>query len=184
VTLDNIRSEDYDNYISPFLRNGLIVDTCVLYELIDGLIKTRIGKKKLDRLSDFEQITAVFDLIHVTQQWHKLYVTPHILTEICTHLENKYNGRQDYKKIIEEVFPLLEGMSEYHVKKEDFCKQIDKDQPVIQSGDISIYVTADDFSAKKEKVAILTKDGGIKKRMKDLPYVLVMDYQAIAYNLV
>lgn len=120
----------------------------------------------------------------MTQHFNKLYVTPHILTETCRHLEINYNNRLDYKNIVEEVFPILEGMSEYSVSKNDFCKQIDKEKPIIESGDISIFVTADDFTNKKEKIAILTKDGRIKDKYKLLPYVLVMDYRTIAYNMV
>ncbi|MFZ2205353.1 MAG: hypothetical protein WAV23_02065 [Minisyncoccia bacterium] len=184
MTLDNIRLEDYGITIEPFLRNGIIIDTCVLYELINGLVETRISKKKLDILSEFEQINVVFDLLHVTQHLNKLYVTPHILTETCRHLEVNYNNRLDYKDIVEEVFPILEGMSEYSVSKIDFCKQIDKAKPIIESGDISIFVMADDFTDKKKKIAILTKDERIKDKYKLLPYVLVMDYRTIAYNMV
>lgn len=184
MTLDNVRSEDYSTYIEPFLRNGIIIDTCVLYEIIDGLVETRIRKNKLGILSEFEQINIVFDLLHVTQQFNKLYVTPHILTETCRHLENNYNKHNNYKEIVEEIFPILEGMKEYSVSKDDFFKQIDKINPIIESGDISIFVTADDFTTKREKIAILTKDERIKDKYKTFPYVLVMDYRNIAYNMV
>lgn len=184
MTLDNVRSEDYSTYIEPFLRNGIIIDTCVLYEIIDGLVETRIRKNKLDILSEFEQINVVFDLLHVTQQFNKLYVTPHILTETCRHLENNYNKNNRYREIVEEVFPILEGMKEYGVSKDDFCKQIDKNNPIIESGDISIFVTADNFTSRKEKITILTKDQRIKEKYKTLPYILVMDYRNIAYNMV
>lgn len=65
MTLDNVRLEDYSTTIEPFLRNGIIVDTCVLYELINGLVETRISRKKLDILSEFGQINMLY-LIYYT----------------------------------------------------------------------------------------------------------------------
>jgi len=184
MTLDNVRTQDYETFIAPFLVNGVILDSCVLYELIDGLVKTRISKKKLDPLSEFEQINVVFDLLHLTSKWNKLYITPHILTETCRYLETTYNFRHDYAKIVEEVFPIFENTSEYPVSKDNFCKKIDPQQPIIEAGDISIFVTADNFTNRKEKIAVLTKDSRIRNKYKNLSYVLVMDYRTIAYNVV
>lgn len=184
MTLDNIRLENYQTFILPFLKNGIVVDTCVVREFIHGFIETRIARKRLDPLSEFEQINVVFDLLHVTQKWSRLYVTPHVLTEICRYLENTFNGRKDYKEVVHEIFPILEGMSEYAVSKIDFCKQIDQSKPVIEAGDISIFVTTEDFINKREKIAILTKDGRIRDRYESTPNVLVMDYRTIAYNMV
>lgn len=184
MTLDNVRTQDYETFIAPFLRNGVILDSCVLYELINGIVEKRISKKELDPLSDFEQINVVFDLLHLASRRNKLYITPHILTETCRYLEITYNRRRDYVKIVNEVFPMLENMSEYPVSKDDFCKQIDRQRPIIEAGDISIFVTADNFMGKKEKIAILTKDGGIRNKYKDLPYVLIIDYKTITYNMV
>lgn len=184
MTLDNIRSEDYSTSVAPYLVNGVIIDTCVIYEIIDGLISTRISGKKLDQHSDFEQINAVFDLLHLTQNWTRLYVTPHILTEACRHLENTYNKRQDYKKVVSEIFPMLEGMGEHVVSKSDFCRQVDMNKPIIESGDISIFVTVDDYISNNRNIAILTKDGRIRGKYKDIPHVMVIDYRSIALNLI
>jgi hypothetical protein len=184
VTLDNVRTQEYGTFIVPFLRNGVMLDSCVLYELIDGLVKTRIGRQKLDRLSEFEMINAVLDVLNLTSHWNRMYVTPHILTETSRYLETTYNPRQDYKRVVDEIFPILEGTSEYPVSKKDFCKQIDRERPIIEAGDISIFVTADDFADRGEKIAILTKDGRIRDKYENLPQVLVMDYRTIAYNLV
>ncbi|OGF62753.1 hypothetical protein A2662_00100 [Candidatus Giovannonibacteria bacterium RIFCSPHIGHO2_01_FULL_45_33] len=183
VTLDNINIQDYSSFIFPFLRNGIVLDSTVLYELIDGIIRTRIGGESLDNSTDFQQINAVLDLLHLNQNTKKLYVTPHILTETCRYLQT-FNYRKDYQTVVKEIFPLIEGMSEYPVSKEPFLKQIDQNKPVIEAGDLSIYVTADNFTNDKQKIAVLTKDGGIKNKLKDLPYVLVIDYRTIAYNLI
>lgn len=135
-------------------------------------------------MSEFEQINSVFDLLHITKNWNKLFVTPHILTEACRHLENTYNKRKDYKRVVGEIFPLLEEMGEHHVSKLDFCKQINLDKPIIESGDISIFVTADNFISTSRNISIITKDQRIKNKYKDTPHVMVIDYRAIAYNLV
>lgn len=184
MILDNIRSEDYSTFIEPFLSNGVIVDTCILYEIINGLVETRIHKKKLGILSEFEQINIIFDLLHLNKNPSKLFITPHILTETCRHLEVQYNKNLKYKEIVSEFLPIIENMSEYSVSKIDFCKQIDKTEPIIESGDISIFVTADDFTLKREKITILTKDRRIRDKYSKFPYVLVIYYPSIIYNLV
>lgn len=183
MILYNINVVDYEKTIVPFLKNGVILDSCVLYELFDGLIKTRISKIKLDLLSEFEQINTTFDLFHL-KELQKLYITPHILTEICNHIENKYNKYQNYKEIIAEIFPILKDIGEFNVSKYNFLQRVNSKQPILQAGDISIFVIADDFANQKEKIAILTKDKRIKDKYEKLPYVLIMDYRSIAYNMI
>ena len=48
----DISIHDYNKDIIPFIKNGIIVDTSVILIIIDGLVSTRITKKKLDELSD------------------------------------------------------------------------------------------------------------------------------------
>lgn len=73
-------------------------------------------------------------------------------------------------------------MNEKIVCKDDFLKQIDEKKPIIEAGDISIFVTANDFIAKKEKIAILVEDRRIKEKYEYHPHVMIMDYRSVCLN--
>ena len=53
---------------------------------------------------------------------------------------------------------------------------------MIEAGDISIFVTADDFIARKEKISILVDDYRIKDRYESHPHVMIMDYKSVILN--
>ncbi len=182
MVLDNLLEESYDLRVAPFLRNGIVIDSCVIFELLDGIVATRFSSKILDELSDYQQILMVLEAIKANNNWGRFYVTPHILTETLRHLKDTCRKRLDYKEIVKEVMPIFRDMGEFSVAKSDFLELIDENNPIIEAGDISIFVTAEDFAERKEKVAILTKDGGIKARYTFEPHVLVMDYKTIALN--
>lgn len=174
----DIRSvKDFTRDVSPYLRNGILIDTSVFKEIIDGIVVTRFEKKKSSQL---EMITEFLDLIKMTNKWSKFVVTPHILTEICKHFHNDHSHRGDYKTIVEIVIPMLSAMKEDEVKKDRILNYIDFKSPVIEIGDISIFIVADDFVEKKEKVAILSKDDGFSTKYKYNKDVMIMDYR---YNI-
>ena len=64
----------------------------------------------------------------------------------------------------------------------DFLKKINGKNPVIEAGDISIYVLADNFTFSDEKIALLADDTGITNRYICHPRVLVLDYQSVILN--
>ena len=77
----------------------------------------------------------------------------------------------------------MENMKENLVCKDDFMKRIDKEKPVIEAGDISIFITTDTFTNRKEKIAILTGDSRLNRKYQDNPSVMVMDYQTVILNM-
>lgn len=178
----DISLHKYDKDIIPFIKNGIIIDTSVIKIIIDGLVSTRISKKKLDELSDYKKLLDFLDLIKVNNKWNKFFITPHILTEVCTHLRNKYNKWENYNKIIEEVLPLLKDMKERLVNKTDIITRIDFKNPIVEVGDISIFVVADNFVTTLSKVAILAKDDELNKKYQYSTKVMVMDYESIVLN--
>ena len=178
----DINQHDYEKDIIPFIKNGIIVDTSVIDIFIDGLIEVRFTKKKLEVLPEYKTLLAFFDLIKITNRFEKFYITPHILTEVCTHFRNKYNKRQDYTAIVEEVLPILKMMQEKMVTKERIFERIDFTRPVIEIGDISIFVVAEAFLASGKKVALLAKDRNLNKTYENHQDVMVMDYQSIILN--
>lgn len=167
---------DYDKEIAPFLKNGVIIDTSVFLNVIDGLVCTKISNK---RSLEFEKILKFLDALNLTGKWDKFFITPHILTEVCTHLRNDYNSRKD---VISEIMPLMKSMGEKPVSKDDFIKHIDLENPIVEAGDISIFVTTNDFTEKKEKVAFLSNDRRLNGKYKDHPHIMVMDYQSAILN--
>lgn len=181
--LADIQRLDYDKDIAPFIKNGVIIDTSVIKKIIDGLITTNISKKES---AELEQILSFLDLIKLSTKWEKFFVTPHILTEVCRHFRDDYEKQwgKDFYKAAKIAVPLLKAMSEMGVCKEDFFNKIDDKNPVIEAGDISIFVIADDFIAKKEKIAILVDDRRIREKYEYDNNIMIMDYQSIMLNVV
>lgn len=172
---------DYIKDILPFIENGIIIDTCVVKEIIDGVISLRISKKKS---SELDKIESFFDLIKLNGKWNKFYVTPHILTEVCRHIRDKYYTWKDHKAIIDEIMPILKDMGDRPVSKKEFLGVIENNKNLaIEAGDISIFVTADDFMNKKERIAILSNDSGIHDKYKFHPHVMIMDYNSVIQNM-
>lgn len=174
---------NYDKDIIPFTKNGIIIDTSIIKILIDGIVATGVSKKSLDELPEYKNLLDFLALIKVSNKWEKLFVTPHILSEVCRHFRDDYSDYKNYKEIVGEIFPLLKIMEEHMVSKENIIKHIDYDNPVIEIGDISIFAAAQNFISDKKKTAILAKDKRINDKYKDSSYVMVMDYQAIMLNL-
>lgn len=180
LTLSEIR--DYDSDIAPFLQNGVLIDTSVLYEILEGIVLTRISKKASP---EFDDILKFIDFLKLSNKWNKFFVTPHILTEICTHLRNNYEKqmKDSYCQIVGEIIPILKEMSEFsRITKNEILEYIDLKVPVVEVGDISIFLAANDFIQNKKYVAILVKDAGIAWKYIDHPHVLVMDYRSVILN--
>lgn len=180
--LDISSVHDYDKDIIPFIKNGIIIDTSVVKIIIDGLVSTRICRKKLEDLPDYEKLLNFFDYIKVNNEWDKFLITPHILTEVCTHLRNDYSRWNNYKRIIEEVLPILKSVEEKSVAKNDIMNCVDLKNPIIEIGDISIFMVADNFLNTVKRIAILAKDRELNRRYQDSPNVMVMDYESIMLN--
>ncbi len=177
--LDLTSSQDYDKEIAPFLKNGVIIDTTVLWEIIEGLISVRITKRPH---TEYEKILRFLDRIKIGNKWEKFFITPYILTEVAHRLRNAYRLRDDYKNIVKEIMPILGAFGEFNASKNDFIKSIDFRNPIIEAGDISIFIIADDFWDKKWKFAILCSDSGLNKKYQDNTRIMVMDYQSAILN--
>lgn len=175
----DLEQHQYDTDIIPFIRNGIIIDTSVLDILISGIIDSRIGNKKS---LEFQRILDFLDLMKVNNRWEKFFITPHILTEVCNHFRNRYCKRNDYKRIVEEVMPIIETMQESIVRKNRITQLIDFKNPVIEIGDMSIFVTTNDFINSGKKIAILSNDRIMNNKYQDHKKVMIMDYQSVILN--
>jgi len=175
----NLEQHQYDTDIVPFIRNGIIIDTSVLDILINGIVDSRIGNKQS---LEFQQILDFLDLMKVNNRWDKFFITPYILTEVCNHFRNRYSKWDDYKKIVGEIIPIIETMQENIVPKDKITQLIDFKNPVIEIGDMSIFVTTDDFINSGKRVAILSNDRIMNSKYQDHKRVMIMDYQSVILN--
>jgi len=174
--------ENTEINITPFFKNGVIIDTSVVDILIDGLIASRICKKANFDSFEFELLLGFFDLIKIQNQWSKFIITPHILTEVCTHFRNKYSKYENFRDIVRQIMPLLKDMIEKQVEKSAIFNRVDANNPIIEVGDISIFVIANEMIDTHDKVAILANDQGINNRYMDDHRVLVLDFKNIMLN--
>lgn len=171
---------DYDKDVWPFLKNGIIIDTSVFKIIVDGLVDVRISKKQS---SELDTLLLFFDILKFKDKWNKFFITPHILTEVCAHLRNDHSKNHKYNEIVGEVIPIIKEMDEKIVYKEEILKLIDENNPVVELGDISIFVIADEFASRDEKIAILVKDRGINRRYENSQKVMLLDYVNIMNNM-
>jgi hypothetical protein len=165
--------------ITPFTSRGVIIDTSVAWEIVQGLVSARISKKRYEEL---EKILRFLEFIKLYQRWDKFVITPHVLAEVCNLFRDQYSKWTNYGEITKEVMPMIEHMRDCTVSKKEIFEHIDYDKPIIEIGDISIWVMADGCVQRKDKIAILSVDNRLNKRYEDNPRVLVMNYRNIVLN--
>lgn len=169
---------DYDKHIHPFTKNGVFIDTSVLLIFIDGFIETRYSKRVN---SDFNTLEKFLDLIKMRGHWKKFLITPHVLTETLSHINVGHNRQPRYKEIVAELFPVLNEMCEKMVEKSHMLESVDFDNPVLEAGDISIYIGTKDCTDSSQKTSILCQDWEISGKYKNDPSVMVWDFHSIKY---
>lgn len=171
-------TQEYDKKIAPFLRNGVIIDTSVILEIMRGVVSTHRNTVDTGWKAEYEKIINLLELIKINNNWKKFFLTPHIMTETCSHINTDYNNDMDFKDIVKQIMSIVEKAQERAVCKEDFMGCINyQNGMVLESGDLSIYAVADSFVKEKKKVAILTIDDGFSTRYYESPYVMVIDYR-------
>lgn len=162
-------------YFGQFTKNGIIIDTSVIRILIDGTISSQFSKKPTQ---DFEHLMAFLDLIKMKNSWSRFFITPHILTETCHYFREAYLRKSNIKEILKLVIPIMEAMTESDcVKKNNVLHSIDFIKPVIELGDISICLMADDFVKNNKKISFLSIDGGLNGKYAADNNVLAMDFR-------
>jgi len=172
----NLQEPDYDRDIAPYVRNGIIIDTSVFKIIVDGIIATRFTKKDSP---EFKYVISFLELIKANNKWDKFFITPHVLTEVCTHVRHDFNKWTNYKEIVEEIFPMLDSMGEFKPNKDEILAYIDLKQPLVEIGDISIFAVTDNFVRQSQKTAILAIDEGLNARYLDNKDVLILDYRQV-----
>ena len=79
--------------------------------------------------------------------------------------------------------PVLQRMRERNIEKDKILSYVNYSRPVIEMGDISIFVATDDSSNSNEKIAVLSADRLMIYEFVDNPLVLGINYKNIMINL-
>ena len=177
-------TDEHPNFIKilPYIKNGIVIDTSVMKIYIDGFISSKFS----DRYApEYEQLISLFEFIHIIKKgdgeeynWNKFLITPHIFTEICSHINKDYRKRYNYNKIIETMVPILKEIKENQIDKDKILDYIDIKNPIIEIGDISIFLTIKNYEDSNEKIAVLEKDGRFLEKYGDSnnKKVMVIDF--------
>ena len=170
-----------DKKIWSFTRNGVIIDTSILLEFINGMIKRQRGSGVVGgEMAEYQKIVNLLELTRLNDNWDKFYLTPHIMTETCSRVNVEHNRDVDFEDIAKQIMSIVDKSEEKMVCKKDFLGCIVyRSGMKLEPGDISIYAVADQFQKDKKKVAILTKDWGFTNRYAKSPYVMVIDHTQI-----
>jgi hypothetical protein len=134
----------------------------------------------VSEIAEYEKIVNLLELTRLNDNWDKFFLTPHIMTETCSHINAEHNRDVDFEDIVRKIMSIIEKSEEKLVCKKDFMGCIVyRSGMKLEPGDISIYAVVDEFIKEKKKIAILTKDAGFTTRYAVSPYVMVIDHTQI-----
>lgn len=185
VLLDLLQEHNEYSKILPHMRNGIIIDTSVMRIFLDGFILTHFSGKQEPQ---YEKLITLFHKLKIITggtedkyNWSKFIITPHILTEICRHIKEKYKGHNNHNKIIESIIPILKEINEKDVTKNKILQYVNIKNPIIHIGDISIFLVLEEYSNNSQKIAVLEKDGHFLEAYgdKNSQNVLVIDFDIV-----
>jgi hypothetical protein len=182
----NEEHKDYIKHIVPYLKNGILLDTCIMKIFIDGFIELRFSKKRND---NYDNLISILELLQINNKWDKFYVTPHVFAEICQHFYTDYDRdkRMDFKEMVKEIIPILSELKEEkNIGQKRILELVDKNKPVIEIGDLSIFVAVENIMKEGLKIAIISKDRGIREKYEDkskYPHVLMIDFDKTLCDL-
>lgn len=176
------KHKNYIKDVLPYIDNGIIIDTSVLKIFINGFVNVQISKKTSQ---EYDDLIKFFELIKINNQWAKVMITHHIFTEICIHIRNNYRMNHNYNEIIKNIIPILVNTKEYNIKKDNILNHIDMKDPIIEIGDISIYLTIKNYEKNGEKICVFEKDGKFLKEYGDetIKNVMVIDYDKVMLDI-
>lgn len=176
-------SQKYDKDVAPFIRNGILIDTSILKILLDGLIAVRFSRKSIDELPEYRLVSDTIDYLKIKGRWQMLRITPQIFTELWSHFHKRYNDWDNFDKLVADIFPFLKESKENIIEKHKVidCKHFK--EPILEIGDISIVVAAEEYISSEKKIAIFAKDRKLNDVYRKDDRVLVIDYELLEATL-
>ena len=136
-----------DKYFNGYLRNGLIVDSCVLLDFLNlHYLNTKINYNLTE-----EQKESLLQLDRFLSISSKKYITPHILAELSNLINRGTSSEEDFSKLIYLLKEKLEEYEEIHVKKEEILDDLSVNKFGI--ADVGIKILS-----KQDNKIILNKD--------------------------
>ena len=173
--------KDFNKDVLPYLCNGIFIDTSVLKIFIDGFVSIRFRHVKNQ---DYDRLISILNYLGYNNAWNKFLITPHVLTEICRHIQVSYNKNDYFKDFINEIMPIFKDIKEVeNVTKEKIIELINLDKPVIEIGDISLFVSIDRLIQNYNKTAVLVKDSGFNSRYENDNKTMIIDFERTYLNL-
>ena len=133
------------------------------------------------RKENYKKIFTLLTLLKLNKNLAKWIFTPHVVTEICSHINIEYNADSDFERIVNKTASYIDLATEGQLNKKEFIGSIAYSGGMkLEPGDLSIYAIADRVAAWKEKIAILTKDYGFTNRYYKNDCVLIIDYTQLS----
>jgi rRNA-processing protein FCF1 len=164
-----------DRHFNSYLRNGLIVDSCVLLEFLnlhhlntkESYSFTEEEEKLFLQLSRFLSVNS------------KKYITPHILAELSNLINKITSNPEDFSKLINLIKEKLEEYEEIHLGKKEILDELSVNKFGITDVGIKLL-------SKQDDKIILTKDGPFCTHCKYdemLPTIHLEDLQSLCLTL-
>jgi len=164
-----------DKFFSSYLRNGIIVDSCVLLDFLHlhmdnndvNCTLTEDQKKSFLQLERFLSVSTT------------KYVTPHILAELSNLINTSTSNSQDFSTLMDLLKEKLEKYEEICPRKEDVLSEPSVNEFGITDVGIKLL-------SKQDEKIILTKDGPFCTHCKhnvELPTIHLGDLDSLFLTL-
>ncbi len=174
LELDSLESVKTKQTILKFSRNGLFLDTGILYLFLvgeyDSLKATDHLKEFSYNLTDYALLNRFISMTGV----RNLIITPHIFTEFCKHIQKEFGIKyHDFFPIVADKFFLIE-------EKQSDKNEIIRDHyhlKLLEIGEHSIIVCKEMKENTNNMCGIITDDSKISRLLETNGRVLVMDFK-------
>ena len=164
-----------DKHFNNFLRNGLIVDSCVL---MDFLNLCHLSTKNNYNLTE-QQKQSLLHLERFLSVKSPKYITPHILAELSNLINRNTNNAEDFSKLIDLIKEKLKEYEEIHFSKDEILSEYSVNEFGI--ADVGIKLLS-----KQDKKIILTKDDDFCNHCKyceKLPAIHLKELESLFLTL-
>ncbi|MBU1501497.1 MAG: hypothetical protein KJ905_01850 [Nanoarchaeota archaeon] len=165
-----------DKHFNKYLKNGLIVDSCILFDFLLRHYK-KAGRTEREDSDGDGNIPVMLD--RFLSIGCKKYITPHILAELSNLIHINTRNPSDFSQLIDLIKDKLKEYEEIPIMMWDVLND-----PLVNR--FGITDTGIKLSSEKNKKIILTKDGEFCNHCKynqKLPTIHLEDLQSLFLTL-